>query len=43
MTRKTQKRDLQIMFIHQFKSAYSVLLEQPFRFYLNTSDQRIVG
>jgi len=23
--------------------AYSVLLEQPFRFYLNTSDQRIVG
>ena len=24
-------------------SAYSVLLEQPFRFYLNTSDQRIVG
>ena len=24
-------------------TAYSVLLEQPFRFYLNTSDQRIVG
>lgn len=32
---------------HSFQNlkylAYSDLLEQPFRFYLNTSDQRIVG